>query len=592
MTQRLPEPNLFEPALLIGTVAAVDPGRVTINLNKAGRPTSTVAGGAKYGLGVVGEFVLIEGEGVGHFARIVEVRLPERERLSVEGQIGREVDLHPIGVVQLLASVSLRSLSVQAGVENYPRLGARVYAAPFEFVSTIPMRAEKDGVRPTIALRLGYLKDAANSVVEVAPEKIFGRHCAVLGATGGGKSYTVARLVEECNRLGGKAVLIDPSGEYHTLAKDVEHAHLGSSKDRYADSKECVLPHDSFSESDFIAMFQPAGKTQGPKLRAAIRSLRLLSLKSDLGTNGCLIKKDRKKKDISDAESDPAIAEKLEAPRTSFNVRNLARQLREECVYESGGKFNAPDASIWGNYDDGTYSYCLTLITRINSVLQAPELRCIFRPEQKIPLFKVIEGFLSSNAAVLRISLEQLSFEFSAREIVANAIGRHLLELARVGKFKKHPLIVFLDEAHQFLDRSVGAEDYAARLDAFELIAKEGRKYSLNVCLATQRPRDIPEGVLSQMGTLIVHRLTNDRDRDVVERACGEIDRSASAFLPNLEPGEAALIGVDLAIPLTIQIQEPSQRPDSRGPDFQTSWTDKQAQTSDKGAVSAHKPSK
>lgn len=74
-----------------------------------------------------------------------------------------------------------------------------------------------------------------------------------------------------------------------------------------------------------------------------------------------------------------------------------------------------------------------------------------------------------------------------------------------------------------------------ARLDAFELIAKEGRKYGLNICLSTQRPRDITEGVLSQMGTLVVHRLTNDRDREVVERACGEIDRSASSFLPNLK---------------------------------------------------------
>jgi DNA helicase HerA-like ATPase len=88
-----------------------------------------------------------------------------------------------------------------------------------------------------------------------------------------------------------------------------------------------------------------------------------------------------------------------------------------------------------------------------------------------------------------------------------------------------------VDEAHNFLGRHIGTEDYQTRLDAFELIAKEGRKYGLNICLASQRPRDITDGVLSQMGTLIVHRLTNDRDRDVVERACGEIDRAASAFV-------------------------------------------------------------
>jgi hypothetical protein len=52
---------------------------------------------------------------------------------------------------------------------------------------------------------------------------------------------------------------------------------------------------------------------------------------------------------------------------------------------------------------------------------------------------------------------------------------------------------------------------------------------------------------------LIVHRLTNDKDREVVERACGEIDRSASSFLPNLQPGEAAIIETDFPIPMTIQ---------------------------------------
>ncbi len=131
---------------------------------------------------------------------------------------------------------------------------------------------------------------------------------------------------------------------------------------------------------------------------------------------------------------------------------------------------------------------------------------------------------------------------------------------------------MFIDEAHNFLGKHIGGEDIIAKLDAFELIAKEGRKYGLNICLATQRPRDITEGVLSQMGTMIVHRLTNEKDREVVERACGELDRDASAFLPNLKPGEAVIIGCDLPIPLTIQIDEPNDPPKSSGPDYQDSW--------------------
>ena len=59
---------------------------------------------------------------------------------------------------------------------------------------------------------------------------------------------------------------------------------------------------------------------------------------------------------------------------------------------------------------------------------------------------------------------------------------------------------------------------------------------------------------------------------EIVEKACGEIDRSASSFLPNLQPGEAAIIGVDFPIPLTIRVNKPTYRPISDGPNYQEHW--------------------
>ena len=185
-----------------------------------------------------------------------------------------------------------------------------------------------------------------------------------------------------------------------------------------------------------------------------------------------------------------------------------------------------------------------------------------------------IERFLTDQdkSNVLRICLSGVHSDYSAREVITNAFGRLILKKARAGEFRDNPVILFLDEAHGFIGKSLGAEDYTTKLNSFETIAKEGRKYGLNLCLATQRPRDIPEGVISQMGTLLVHRLTNDKDREMVERACGEIDRSASSFLPNLQPGEVVLLGVDFPIPMTIQVQMPQVRPNSKGSDFQTRW--------------------
>ena len=74
------------------------------------------------------------------------------------------------------------------------------------------------------------------------------------------------------------------------------------------------------------------------------------------------------------------------------------------------------------------------------------------------------------------------------------------------------------------------------------------------------------------MGTMIVHRLTNNSDRELVEKASGDIDRAAASFLPTLAPGEAILIGTDFAFPVSVKIMAPSYEPDSQGPNYQKLW--------------------
>jgi hypothetical protein len=466
-------------------------------------------------------------------------------------------------------------LLVTAGVDAYPRLGDRIYAAPHRFIALLPRlmeRTEDDG--EPVVLNLGAIDVAQDSRVAVKPERLFGRHCAILGATGGGKSWTTARIIEECLRYKAKLILIDATGEYRDFTGDgVLHCHLGEPVEKAAGSVAYSLPPTSFLESDFIALFEPAGKVQGPKMRAAMRSLRLARLNPALAPNGFIEKINQSKTAVEAAEKRSEIASKLDDPRQPFDVQMLVKQIEQECVYPEGfgvGK-GQKDATRWGG-EDGNFSHCLSLVARINGVLTSPAFGCVFQADTEPILTTEIDDFISGGDKLLRICLSGIAYEFHAREVIANVIGRHLLTQARGRAFQHRPTVVFVDEAHNFLGRQIGAEDYAAKLDAFELIAKEGRKYGLNICLASQRPRDITEGVLSQMGTLIVHRLTNDRDREVVERACGEIDRAASAFLPNLRPGEAAIIGTDFPIPLTIQIHEPTTKPQSDGPKYQRHW--------------------
>lgn len=564
--------GLIYPDLFLGVVSAVNPNMVGVNLGEVGRPSGSFAYGGRYGRGEVNELVLIEGQQNLVLGRITDVRLRETERRHINREFTGTSDLDALGQIQLLGTVAMDDLTVTFGIETYPRIGDRTYAAPHSFIALLPqlMDGPQASSEPVL-VSIGTSDAARRNVFSIKAERLFGRHCAILGSTGGGKSWTTARIVEECLRFNAKMILMDATGEYRGFTGDhVQHFHLGAPVKQAACSIDASLPSTSFEESDFVALFEPAGRVQGPKLRAAMKSLRLAEIRPSLATAGIITKIGQVKRHVEAAEQDPNIARRLDNPAQEFDVQRLVDQIEQECVWTTSRTPSNPP--MWGGVDEQSLSNCLPLITRINGVLSSSAFACVFNSGDKPSLTDGIADFMAGDKRLLRICLSGVADEYNAQGIIANAIGRFILTQARAGAFQQRPLLVLVDEAHRFLGGRIGIEDHSARLDAFELVAKEGRKYGLNICLATQRPRDITEGVLSQIGTLLVHRLTNDHDRAIVERACGEVDRAASAFLPNLSPGEAVIVGTDFPIPLTIRVIPPDIKPKSDGPNFQDNW--------------------
>lgn len=509
----------------------------------------------------VGRYVVIQCERLLLFARVTSI--------SKHPESDLEPAIRGTSILELLTTASPDGASAERGSVRLPHPGSKVYTVPPELLRWLFESSQtQETEREAIMLNLGSLNDGTG--IRLTPERLFGRHCAVLGATGAGKSWTLARLVEEAAQHSSKSVLFDATGEFQPLQSGVRHFHLGTDPTGQELSDELVMPFHALTESDLFALFKPSGPTQAPKLRAAIKSLKLASV-PHLAVRGVILKAGRLKAPYEEAYA--ARAREIEDPRANFDISRLPAQVDAECVFSSSGFSSAPDASHWGGPNEFERSNCVTLITRIEDMLQAPELACMFQPGDRRTIFEELNSFIGDQTArVLRISLKHLPFAHDAREIVANALGRHLLDLARSGKFRDRPLLLFVDEAHHFLNKTLGDEETRYPLDSFELIAKEGRKLSLNLCIATQRPRDIPEGILSQMGALIIHRLRNDQDRELVERASSEADRSAMGFVPDLSDGEAVIVGVDFPISVPVQITRPSQPPDSRGPDYQTQW--------------------
>ena len=559
MTARSP----IDPSRYIGTVINVSAAQVQVNL-----PHATAQPERRgLALGAVGDFVFIDCERVKILGRITETKIPDGERLSVEPALGKPPPSpNPIGRVQLLATVEQGTNRLQRGLPLFPRIGDGVYLADPELFAELISNAVS---RPEdLTLLIGTIETAEGVEVRIPPEKIFGRHCGVFGATGGGKSWTLATLIHELKAAGGKAIVFDPTGEFAGI-DGVDEVFVFEAAE--VGQRRVHFPYRQATEDDLFSLFRPSGQSQGPRMREAIKSLKLVQalagqVPANLGVAGGLLEKvNRPRAPFFGALVTHAAA--INRPNCDFDITKLAEQVKHECVWATSNV-----AGNFGGVEQNALGHCETLVARINALLHSKELECLFGGNGE-SLATALDTFIANDHAnVALISFKDVRFEHGTREILLNIIGRYLLNAARSGVFRDNPVVLFLDEAHQFLGRSIGDEYASVKLDAFGIIAKEGRKYGLTCVLATQRPRDIPQDVLSQLGTLFVHRLTNDQDRETVERACGDLDKAAAQFIPMLAPGEAVLIGPDLPAPVPVFITKPPSPPNSKGPSFQEHW--------------------
>lgn len=554
----------FNHNYFLGYVNEVSPQYIKIHF-----PSSMLLGkfhfeGVNYAGGNVGNFIVIEGEEYGFLAQLTELKLSDSERkeLTEKAIEHKESDFHPIGKAELLLSFSVfNPEKVEKTVSKYPSIGAKVYSCSDEQIGRyVKEFGKKDTDNDNVYATLGKLT-SNDAECNISLNSLFGRHCAVVGTTGGGKSWTVSKLIESITtQTGNKVILIDATGEYHTLSS--KSLILGT---------DSYFPYQKLSIPDLFYLLRPTGQSQRPILLDAIRSLKIMRLNS----KSCSCPKADKSKQKYNETYQKHIKE-IEDNTCNFDINYLVAQIKEECVYPTGYTDKQQDVTKWGGYDAKTYDYQTSLISRITDLLNTDIFNGLLGfnniPENYSSIVDEIESFLTStDDNILRISFENIPSSFSAKEIVSNALASYLLNKARKRDFTEDPVVLVIDEAHQFLNKNVKDEFFEIQsLDAFDLIAKECRKYGLFLCLATQMPRDIPIGTLSQMGTFIVHRLINEKDKQSIENAASSANKNALSFLPILGEGEALLVGVDFPMPLLIKIDKPSKPPKSETPRLKT----------------------
>ena len=577
--------NPFDHNKFIGYVSRVTPELTRVHFPNSHLLKKFYFDGNVLHSGIVRNYVILEGEGYGFLGRIVRVELPEKERLFLSESAfqRRDADFHPTAEIEIQLAFSIfGEIKAKKGLDQYPPIGSRVYACSPEYLELFLKDFGKDetGKVGDDLLDIATLPQDDDYPIKISANSLFSRHCAVVGTTGGGKSYTVAKLIEEmlAKNTPVKILLLDSTGEYRNISEKEQCQNIS-----FGEDGNTFLHHKDLTESDLFALFRPAGQVQMPILQNAIKSLKLAKV---------LEEKKIKNKSFSfphyyDSGNIKKVgmiddyevllqnnARFINSESADFDIEKLPRQIENECIFAT----DRYDLKKWGGVSDVALTNSSSLITRIKSRLNNNDFALSFgltsqARDQRKSFEQFFCDFYKENKKVLRIDISKIGFEENLREVLVNSIGRYFLNRFQNipnGDFKDNPIVFIVDEAHQLFRVEKIRDEYSNefRLDAFERIAKETRKKGLFLCLATQRPRDIPHGVLSQMGSFIVHRLINPLDREAITSAAPEGSKYLLSFLPSLGQGEALLLGVDFPMPVNLKIKKVSDqfKPDSDTP--------------------------
>ena len=652
-------PIEYLASLRIGTVEYISPDKIEVQLDIESPESVALNAGTPRNFPRINGYVMIPvdlGFVVGQISWITIQRSPYPKRRGFQdfGLIDlpfplRKMELQPVGTLRSIEG----GYKFKRGLESFPSVGDIVILPTDEQLRSIIESGENRRVY------IGNSPLVGDAKVMIDPDRLFGRHLAVLGNTGSGKSCSVAGLIRwsidsakeklsNKETVNSRFIVLDPNGEYGKAFADKRNANIYTVNVEGETDKQLEVPLWFWNTDEWCGFTKASPKTHRTTIVHALKSVRSGNVfegktkerelanyvrtvidtielnkasgnpwgkfpnpknfhqsveKWASGITGAQEYSEELNEVIEEFQDEVS---KLKNSRsgqyahydyTRNEVDNLISKLKE--VYtKAGGKeeeFLPTDEdspipftgenfvrSIEANAEIlKTTDYIVTLMPRIKALLSDVRVKKVI-DNNTLQLNDWLNNYIGANNQESLTIIDLSLLPSDVTSIITAVIARMVFETQqRYLKLNKQclPTVLVMEEAHYFVKRyNDDSENFGASIQCckiFEKIAREGRKFGLGLVLSSQRPSELSPTVLSQCNSFLLHRISNDRDQELIHRLLPDNMRGILREMPSLPSQYAVLLGWASELPVMVKMRTlgDEQRPQSNDPDYWDVWT-------------------
>ncbi len=558
----------------LGKIIRVDSNVVEVEVSNEIPSAAPIINGRLYKIGQIGTFVKMPLGNINIYGVVSSVsNTPSRleENKNSINYIGSR-----FLTVQLVGE-KIGNDDFDKGVGTYPTINDEVHLVIESDLFDIYGTGDENSIK------IGKHSSSENLTVFADVHKLVLRHCGIFGSTGSGKSNTTVSIIKAINLQfnGSRVVLVDPHGEYSSAFPD---ASIFKIKDA---ENPLHIPYwlMNFEELAYFlvgAKSTDYQKVEYRKLRELVTKLKKVNYQLASGNV-----------DVNLITADSPIP---------FNVRELWGEMNwwlnatfsvspkdQQTVatahevtpadYENliGAIFTPYPVTNNGPYKtkhNDFYQY----EKKLYSILKDTRFDFMFNPGNykgtvgTKDLHDLLNEWIGSDSKLAILDLSEVPFEIL--DISVGLITRFIYDSMFWGRSdtytgKNRPLLLAYEEAHTYLNKN-DSISYAKK--SVEQVFKEGRKFGLGALIISQRPSEISETILAQIGTFISLRLTNSKDQSIIKSSSPDNLNSLIDLLPSLRTGEAIIVGEAITIPSRVRIKLNNPRPTSDDPELVKAW--------------------